>query len=88
MDARSLEDETVLTVEAVRADEAADSDGETAAADEDDDPNALRILTLRAEMKLINGQFLYYGVRGTMQEDIERLEFAGPEDGVLRDLWA
>ena len=83
LDARSLEDNTVLMVEAIRADED-DSDGDSAT-EEEDDPQALRILTLRAEMGLVNGRFLFYDVEGTMREDIERLEEEGSEDGVLRD---
>ncbi|KAK5734946.1 hypothetical protein LTR17_008579 [Elasticomyces elasticus] len=83
LDAKSLKDDTVLMVEAIRADED-DSEGE-ATAEEEDNPQALRILTLRAEMQLVNSQLLFYDVEGTMREVIERLEEEGIEDGVLRE---
>jgi len=121
LDERSLEDDTVLMVEAIRADECG-SDGE----DEDDDysesqseadgdevdsdnvnadgdgaaakkgsdgalamgaadPQALRVKTLRAEMGLVNGRFLFYSVEGTLGEEIQILKESGSKDGVLRD---
>ncbi|KAK5674379.1 hypothetical protein LTS10_012963 [Elasticomyces elasticus] len=83
LDERSLEDNTVLMVEAIRADEY-DSDDSAAAAAEGD-PQALRIQTLRAEMGIVNSRFLFYLVEIDMREDIERLEEEGVEDGVLRD---
>ncbi|KAK6432888.1 hypothetical protein LTR95_010939 [Oleoguttula sp. CCFEE 5521] len=83
LDSRSFEDDTVLIVEAIRADE--DDDAGDAAAGGQSDPQALRVLTLRAEMALVNARFLYYTVEGTMREDIEGLEEAASGDGVLRD---
>nr|OQO21670.1 hypothetical protein B0A51_10544 [Rachicladosporium sp. CCFEE 5018] len=83
LDSRSLEDDTVLMVEAIRADE--DDDAGDAAAGSDSDPQALRVLTLRAEMSLVNARFLYYTVEGTMREDIEELEQEGSEDVLLRE---
>ncbi|KAK5692191.1 hypothetical protein LTR17_025482, partial [Elasticomyces elasticus] len=83
LDERSLEDNTVLMVEAIRADEY-DSDDSAAAAAEGDPP-ALRIQTLRAEMGIVDSRFLFYLVEIDMREDIERLEEEGVEDGVLRD---
>ena len=73
----------MLMVEAIQADEY-DSE-EDAAAKKEDDPHALKVLTLRAELGLVNGRFLCYDVKGSMREDIERLEDEESEDGVLRD---
>ncbi|KAK5692279.1 hypothetical protein LTR17_025408, partial [Elasticomyces elasticus] len=92
LDERSLEDDTVLMVEAIRTDEydsddgadEYDSDDDTAAAAEGN-PQALKIQTLRAEMGIVNSRFLFYLVEIDMREDIERLEEEGVEDGVLRD---
>ncbi|KAK5707467.1 hypothetical protein LTR97_000001 [Elasticomyces elasticus] len=83
LDARLLEDDTVLMVEAIRADED-DSEGE-ATAEEENNPQALRILTLRAEKSLVNSKMMFYDLEGTMREDIETLEEEGIEDGVLRE---
>ncbi|KAK5685478.1 hypothetical protein LTS10_003557 [Elasticomyces elasticus] len=83
LDAKSLEDGTILIVEAIRTDE--DDDEGVATAEEEDNPQALRILTLRVEMQLVDLQSLFYDVEGTMREDTERLEEEGSEDGVLRE---
>ncbi|KAK6405811.1 hypothetical protein LTR95_018727 [Oleoguttula sp. CCFEE 5521] len=83
LDSRLLEDDTVLMVEAIRADE--DDDKGDAAAQAEANPQALRIFTLRADMAMVNARFLYYIVEGTMREDLERLREEGSQDGVLRD---
>ncbi|KAK5705772.1 hypothetical protein LTR17_021361 [Elasticomyces elasticus] len=84
LDVRSLGGDTVLMVESTWADEYGFDNDDDSAAEEQDDPQALRIHTLRAAMRLFNSTFMPHKVEGNMRKDIERLEEEGNEDGVLR----
>lgn len=68
LDARTLQDDNVLMVEAIAAEDD-DSESDIAVEVEEKNHHALRVSTLGAEMRLVNQRFLCYGVEGTMQEE-------------------
>jgi len=86
LDARSLEDDTVLMVNALRADEDVELDEEELedyAGALGELMQGLRILTVRAEMAIVNGRMLFYAAEGEIRDDMKAALEA--EDGVFRE---